>query len=263
MALIAGITELALAAGKVILYYYRDGAAVSEKADSSPVTEADQAAEALILAGLERLTPTIPVIAEEAMAAGHEPEIAGDRFWLVDPLDGTREFLARNGEFTVNIALIEAGRPALGVVHVPTTGVTYTGAGPGTATRMTNGGPPLGIRARRAPPAGLVVTHSRTHANRDDLATYYAGLTVTRRLVTGSSVKFCLIAAGEADLYPRLGPTMEWDVAAGHAVLAAAWGTIRTLAGTELGYAKPGFRNPPFVARGRTATEKDHGGQAA
>jgi 3'(2'), 5'-bisphosphate nucleotidase len=176
-----------------------------------------------------------------------------DRFWAIDPLDGTREFVARNGEFSVLIALVEEGRPVLGVVHGPAVGLTYAACGPGTATRRRRGGAPEPIHARTPPPDGLVVIHSRSHENSRRLAEFLQEYPVRERKSCGSALKFGVIAAGEADLYPRFGTTMEWDTAAGQAVLEAAGGRVETLAGVPLGYGKPGFKNDGFLAWGRRA----------
>ncbi|MGB8276127.1 MAG: 3'(2'),5'-bisphosphate nucleotidase CysQ [Alphaproteobacteria bacterium] len=248
-ALLDRIVALAKEAGAVILRYYEEGARVRTKADSSPVTEADDAAEAVILPELARLEPEIPVVSEEAVAAGAVPDVSGGRFFLVDPLDGTREFLSRNGEFTVNIALIEQGRPVLGVVHAPALGLTFAAYGHGTATRERPGETARIIHCRK-PKDGLVVVASRSHGDRKALDAYLSGRKVESIVPSGSSIKFCLVAAGEADLYPRLGPTMEWDTAAGQAVLEAANGSVETLDGKPLRYGKPGFSNPHFVAKG-------------
>jgi 3'(2'), 5'-bisphosphate nucleotidase len=250
--LVAAIVEIARAAGEDILAIYRDEGAfdVRRKADNSPVTAADEAADRRITRALRRLTPDIPVISEEEVAEGREPELAGERFWLVDPLDGTKEFIKRNGEFTVNIALIERSRPVLGVVHAPALDATYWVSGPGAA-RARTGAKEHAIEARLPPPDGLVVAVSRSHANTAALDDFLKGLPVVERRPAGSSLKLCLIANGEADLYPRLGPTMEWDIAAGHAVLAAAGGSVRDTEGREIAYGKKGLLNPPFVARGR------------
>ncbi len=237
-------------AGAAIMEVYAGDFAVSRKADASPVTLADQRAETLILAALAAAAPGIPVIAEEQADSDGLPAETADLFWLVDPLDGTKEFISRNGEFTVNIALIEGGRPILGMVHAPALDVTYGGAGPGTARRWRGAASAAPLAARRPPPSGLVVVHSRSHENNEKLGAYLVGKTVAETRVCGSSVKFCLIAAGEADLYPRFGPTMEWDTAAGHAVLAAAGGSVTTLEGAPFRYGKPGLRNPGFIARG-------------
>ena len=237
-------------AGAAIMGVYAGDFAVSRKADASPVTLADQRAETLILAALAAAAPGIPVIAEEQADADGLPAETADLFWLVDPLDGTKEFISRNGEFTVNIGLIRRGEPVLGMVHVPALGVTYAGAGPGSARRWRGAGAAEKITARLPPPEGLVVVHSRSHENNEKLGAYLVGKTVAETRVCGSSVKFCLIAAGEADLYPRFGPTMEWDTAAGHAVLLAAGGSVTTLDGAPFTYGKQGFRNPGFIARG-------------
>jgi 3'(2'), 5'-bisphosphate nucleotidase len=242
----------AAAAGAAILGVYGGDFTVAQKADASPVTLADQLAEAVVLAKLGAATPDIPVIAEERAAAYGLPGAAPPRFWLVDPLDGTKEFIKRNGEFTVNIALIEQGRAVLGVVHVPAQAVTYAAAGRGTATRRSGSTAAQPIAARAVPARRPVVLCSRSHADEQRLAQYLAGLVEPERRVAGSSVKFCLIAAGEADLYPRFGPTMEWDTGAAQAVLEAAGGSVVTLDGAPLRYGKPGFANPDFIARGRT-----------
>lgn len=215
------------------------------KTDGSPVTAADEAANAVILSGLRHLAPAIPVVSEEAPL----PPDAGSVFWLVDPLDGTREFLAGSGEWTVNIALVVAGRPVLGVVVAPALGIAYEGAGPGTAA-IVEGGQVRPIQARAPAADGLVVVGSRSHGDAAAMDRFLAGRTVKAFRPAGSSLKLCLVAAGEADLYPRLGTTMEWDIAAGHAVLTAAGGTITTAEGAPFTYGKPDYRNPHFVARG-------------
>jgi 3'(2'), 5'-bisphosphate nucleotidase len=241
-------------AGRVIMALYAEGEdiEVRRKADASPVTEADVAAETFILQALETLTPRIPVVSEEAMAAGAQPDISGGLFWLVDPLDGTKEFLARNGEFTVNIALIQDGEPVAGVVHAPALAKTWSGAGPGSATFSEGDRTPQGIAARRPPKDGLVVVASRRHGAAKELDSFLADHDVAEQTEAGSSLKFCLVASGTADLYPRFGRTMEWDTAAGHAVLLAAGGSItRADDGAPLRYGKPGFENPNFIARGR------------
>lgn len=247
--LVADLRLLARRAGAAILDIYRGEFTVATKADASPVTAADRAAEDVILAGLAHLTPGIPVVAEESVAAGHMPDIGGGRFWLVDPLDGTREFVRRNGEFTVNIALIEGGRPVLGVVYAPVPDRLYAAVGPHEAVAEVEG-VEKPIRARSPGPDGLVVLASRSHGDDAALAAYLDGMKVAAEIKAGSSLKFCVVAAGEADLYPRFGPTMEWDTAAGHAVLTAAGGSVRTLDGAELTYGKAGLANPHFVAVG-------------
>jgi 3'(2'), 5'-bisphosphate nucleotidase len=242
---VSALLDLAIAAahraGEEILRIYASDFAVAHKDDKTPVTEADHAAQRLILAAL---APTgIPIVAEEAaLPAGGAPT----RFWLVDPLDGTREFVARRGEFSVNIALIEGDRPVLGVVYAPVTGVTYAAA----EGRPTRDGKPI---AARAAPGRLVVVHSRSHVDSAKLQAWLDanGIDVAERMVAGSALKFGLIAEGRADLYPRLGPTCEWDTAAGQAILEAAGGSVTDLAGAPLRYGKEGFLNHGFVARGR------------
>ena len=240
--------DLAQRAGEAILAIRSRGFDVRQKSDLSPVTEADHAAEAIILAGLRAATPDIPVIAEEEVAAGHVTA-PGPVFWLVDPLDGTREFAAGSDEFTVNIGLIRDGRPVLGVVGVPALGETFGGiVGQGAWKRDASGQTPIVVRV---PPAeGLTVMASRHHADRVEMTVFLAGHRVAGITNVGSSLKFCRVAEGKVDLYPRLGRTMEWDTAAAHAVIEAAGGTVTCTDGSPLHYGKPGFENPHFICLG-------------
>jgi 3'(2'), 5'-bisphosphate nucleotidase len=236
-------------AGAAIMQVYGSDFAASRKADHSPVTEADVAAEKLILAALRKCAPDVPVVAEEQAAAEGVPQQIERRFFLVDPLDGTKEFVARNGEFTVNIALVEDGKPVLGVVYLPALDEMYAGHGHDAIRRK--GGRTEAIAARTVPESGAVMTISRSHAAKELVKAETLGEHVAGTIVAGSSLKFCRIAEGIADLYPRFGPTMEWDTAAGHAVLLAAGGSVATLDGAPLIYGKAGLRNPHFIARGR------------
>jgi 3'(2'), 5'-bisphosphate nucleotidase len=247
--LLERLLPIVRAAGEEILAVYATDFEVRDKSDASPVTEADERAEAVILRELATLTPEIPVVSEEAAEAGVVPE-AGSRFWLVDPLDGTKEFVSRNGEFTVNIALVEDGRPTLGVVLVPALGRLYGGA-VGSGAFVEDEGGRREIACRRAPDEGLTIVSSRSHGDAEALEAFLAGRPVATSVTAGSSLKFCLVASGEADLYPRLGRTMEWDTAAGHAVVSAAGGRVSAVGGGELGYGKPGYENPHFVVEGR------------
>jgi 3'(2'), 5'-bisphosphate nucleotidase len=243
--------RLALAAGAAILEVRAQGFDVRRKTDASPVTVADTAAEAIIVAGLREAAPAIPVIAEEEVANGRVTAPARE-YWLVDPLDGTREFAAGNDEFAVNIGLVRDGRAHLGVVGVPALGELFGGiVGHGAFKRDATG--ERAVRARRPPPEGLVVLASRYHANNARLDAFLAGRRVARVVNFGSSVKFCRLAEGVADLYPRFGRTMEWDTAAPQALLEAAGGTVRTLDGEILRYGKPGWENPHFVCTGAGA----------
>lgn len=243
------IIVIARSAGTAILEIYATDFDVSTKSDASPVTAADEKAEAIILRALTAITPGIPVISEEAAAAGRIPDI-DRRFWLVDPLDGTKEFISKNGEFTVNIALIENHQPVLGVVLAPALNRLFAGVvGDGAFIEDATGR--RTIRCRQPPPEGLTVVSSRSHGDAAALDAFLAGRKVAASANAGSSLKLCLIAAGEADMYPRLGRTMEWDIAAGHAVLGAAGGHVKTLDGSELSYGKDGLDNPHFVATGR------------
>ncbi len=233
---------------------------VKHKDDRSPVTEADHAAEAIILEGLARIAPSTPVVAEESVAAGHTPEF-GDSFFLVDPLDGTKEFLNRNGEFTVNIALVEKGEPVAGVVYAPAKSLLYTG-GVGLGAQEMIADPhatsPRGetreIRTRPVPADGLIAIASRSHRDQktEEFLSHY---NVRDIVAAGSSLKFCVVARGDADIYPRHGRTMEWDTAAGHAVLSAAGGVVTRLDGTPLTYGKRAdeLANPYFIAKGDAA----------
>ncbi|MBT5458011.1 MAG: 3'(2'),5'-bisphosphate nucleotidase CysQ [Rhodospirillaceae bacterium] len=247
------ITPLAEQAGAEIMTYYKGDMDVRTKSDSSPVTAADEAAEKIIIAGLHEIAPHIPVVAEEAMAGGATPDVSGGLFWLVDPLDGTKEFVSHRDEFTVNIALVEDGVPILGVVTAPALDVVYTGAGPGTAMMRRGDGTAEPISARKQPASGAVVTASRSHSDMKKIQELMNQQSINDLKISGSSVKFCLVAEGVADIYPRYGPTREWDTAAGHAVLLAAGGSVRTLDGEEMLYGKAHFLNTEFIARGRDA----------
>ena len=242
--LLPEIVALADRAGAVVLEHYRGDVTVRAKADASPVTAADEAAEAVILARLAELTPEIPTV-----AAGHVPDIDDGPFWLVDPLDGTKEFLSRNGEFTVNIALIQAREPVLGVVLAPARSQAWWGARTTGASARDAEGRTRAIAVRKRPADGLVAIASRSHRDAETQA-FLDQAGVAECISAGSSLKFCLIAEGKADLYPRFGRTMEWDTAAGHAVLSAAGGRVTTRNGAPFLYRKPGFENPPFIARG-------------
>ena len=247
-ALLDALLPLARAAGDAIMRIYATDFAVRGKDDASPVTEADERAEALILPELARLAPDVPAVSEEEAAAGRIPAV-GERFWLVDPLDGTKEFIGRNGEFTVNIALIEHGQPVLGVVFAPALDRLFAGAA-GLGAFVEDKGVRRPIATRKPPAEGLTVVASRSHGDAEALAAFLAGRKVAEQTNAGSSLKLCLVAAGEADVYPRLGRTMEWDVAAGDAVLRAAGGCVHTLDGSPLNYGKADFANPHFAAWG-------------
>ncbi len=246
---------IAVEAGAAIMDIHRRGVDAASKQDGSPVTEADIAAERIILERLKELAPRWPVIAEEECAAGRVPA-AGSTFILVDPLDGTREFLARNGEFTVNIALVHEGVPAAGAVFAPALDTLWVGGDTAAAIRITPGMPLAGacesraLAVRPAPPK-LTAMASRSHRDAETDA-LIARLPVETCLSAGSSLKFCRIAEGAADVYPRFGRTMEWDTAAGHAVLKAAGGTMLTPEGEPFVYGKAaeGWCNGAFVALG-------------
>ncbi len=248
--LLERVAQITRDAGRVVMEVYGSDFAVRGKDDASPVTEADERAERLIVPALAALTPGVPVVAEEEVAAGRVPQV-GARFWLVDPLDGTKEFISRNGEFTVNVALVDEGAPVLGVVLAPAQGARgrlFAGA-TGVGAWVEDEGGRRPIRCRAVPAEGLTVVASRSHGDAAALDAFLAGRKVASTANAGSSLKLCLVAAGEADLYPRLGRTMEWDIAAGHAVLRAAGGEVTRIDdGRPLRYGKPGFENPHFVA---------------
>jgi 3'(2'), 5'-bisphosphate nucleotidase len=248
-ALLSLAADLARQAGATILAVRARGFGTERKADASPVTEADHASEALIVAGLRRATPDIPVVAEEEIAAGHVPDRT-DSFWLVDPLDGTKEFVSGLDDFAVNIGLVRDGRAVLGAVGVPAHGELFGGiVGVGAWKRTAAG--ERRISARHPPAAGLDVIASRAHANNERLAAYLAGRRVNSIRNVGSALKFCRIAEGMADLYPRFGTTCEWDTAAPQAVLEAAGGMVVVAeTGAPLRYGKPDWLNPHFICTG-------------
>lgn len=256
------MAQLAILAGAPVLRALEQGPAARYKADLSPVTDADEAAEKIILGGLADRFPDVPAVAEEASAGGFTPT-CGALFFLVDPLDGTREFLNRSQEFTVNIALVREGEPVAGVVYAPVLGDLWVGCSiPGShiAARghaEAGGAPPpfaqmRQIGARRRPATGLTALVSRSHPD-SNVEPFLSGLPVVARRAMGSSLKFCVLAEGEADVYPRFGRTMEWDTAAGDAVLRAAGGVTLGPSGAPLRYGKAeaGFANPSFVAWGQ------------
>ncbi len=254
-AVAAGLAEIAIAAGPAVMDVYASGGRVSAKSDGSPVTLADERAEAIICECLGHALPATPVVAEEMTASGRDLVVA-DQFLLVDPLDGTKEFITRNGEFTINVALIESGRPIAGAVYAPVLNRLWFGGEHAFVCDV-----PVGeelpdpsawklIHTRTAPDK-LVVLASRSHLDVETEA-FLARLPVAERRAAGSSLKFCLVAEGAADVYPRFGPTMEWDTAAGDAVLRAAGGVVLGSSGAPLAYGKVGadLRNGSFVAWG-------------
>ena len=250
-ALLDPLAELAQQAGdKILEVYNRDDFSVQEKADKSPLTAADLAAHHAILAGLTELTPEIPVLSEESASLPYTERAAWYRYWLVDPLDGTREFIKRNGEFTVNIALIEDGVPILSVVHVPVTGVSYLACrGLGAFKQATDEERhPINVRKTGAGP--LMVVGSRSHRG-DSLIRFLDKLGDHEMVGMGSSLKLCLVAEGAADVYPRLGPTSEWDTAAAQCVVEQAGGFVTDTDMQPLRYnTKDSLLNPFFLVFG-------------
>ena len=249
------IVALAEDAGRAILEVYSTNFEVQSKADESPLTQADLASHYCIVEGLEQLTPGLPIISEESGLPDFEERRRWDRYWLIDPLDGTKEFVNRNGEFTVNIALIENNRPVFGVVHVPVHHKTYVGCENVGAERRNGDRPPEPIRVAAASRDPVRVVGSRSHRGAS-LDAYLEGLGEHDMVPMGSSLKFCVIAEGGADLYPRLGPTSEWDTAAAQAVVEQAGGSVVTLDGKPMTYnAKSDMLNPYFFVIG--AADRD------
>ena len=264
------VRRLAIEAGELTLDYFDESGyqGADIKADGSPVTLADQKAEELITKALKEITPEVLIVGEEAASEGYRPDLsAQEYFWLVDPLDGTKEFISGSGDYTVNIALIQnapphttpfAGRkggggvPVMGVVYAPVHGELYAASGAGTAIRwMEESGKEKPIAVREAPQAGLTIVSSKSYGDKDELAQFLSHYKVQKQIKRGSSLKICSVAAGKADMYPRFGSTCEWDTAASHAVLTSAGGFLTDISGNELTYggADPKFLNPEFIAR--------------
>ena len=244
------IGDLSKRAGSEIMKYYGSDITVDEKADESPVTDADRAAEKLITEDiLSNISNAFPIIGEEAFAEGRAPEIDDGPFWLVDALDGTKEFIKNGTDFTVNIALIENAKPVLGVVHAPALKETYWGSVYGSFAETDNE-PPRLVACRRPTPDGLTAVVSKSHRTHQE-KDYLSNFKIKKEVSAGSSLKFSMIATGHADLYPRMGRTMEWDIAAGHAIVLYGGGYVLDLHGDPLRYGKPGFENPQFVATGK------------
>lgn len=247
--LIDDLIPVVAEAGKLAMEIYGREPDVTLKADQSPLTEADLAVDRVLVSALEERYPAIPVVTEER-SASQNLDRADDRFFLVDPIDGTKEFIKKTGEFTINIALVENGVPVAGIVYAPAADRLFIGQ-EGRGAWEISGGKRSPISVREAN-AAMTAVASRSHLT-PETESFISGNKITDCVNAGSSLKFCLVAAGEADIYPRFGPTMEWDTAAGHAVLTAAGGQVLTCDGAPLSYAKPEFRNPYFIAASPTA----------
>jgi len=243
------VRELVVEAGRAIMPFYRQRVAMSLKEDSSPLTAADLASHQFLVNSLPALLPGVPVISEESTPQSHSSACDLDRFWLVDPLDGTKEFLKATDEFTVNVALVENGRPVLGAVHAPALDVTYYASSGEGAWRKSPEGPPTRLATRRADVWRLSVVASKDHAGQMVKA-MLERLSHPALRSMGSSLKFCLVAEGSADVYLRDVPTMEWDTAAAQCVVELAGGTVCTLDGKTLRYGKPGLKNPALMTSG-------------
>ncbi|MGC2062670.1 MAG: 3'(2'),5'-bisphosphate nucleotidase CysQ [Thermodesulfovibrionales bacterium] len=244
--IIAGVRD----AGRAILGIYNSEFSVSYKADSSPLTEADRQSHDILLRVLRDISPDIPVCSEEGEVIPYAERKNWNEFYLVDPLDGTKEFVKRNGEFTVNVGFIRKGIPVLGVIYAPVTDTFYYASEGEGSWKQTGTVSPEKIRVATAPrAAGLIVAASRSHGS-PELETFLAKLQIGERISAGSSLKFCLVAEGKADLYPRFGPTWEWDTAAGHAILLEAGGRVTATDGSaELSYNKETLKHEGFIAR--------------
>lgn len=251
------IRRIVVAAGDITLQYFdeagMDESFYTNKSDGSPVTRADIEAEAHIIEELKKLLPDVPVVAEEAYSRGEIPELSGhDYFFLIDALDGTRQFKNGDAHYTVNVALVHNGEPLIGVVFAPARGELYAACGPGTAIRwLADNDNEKSIKVRRPPHGGLTVVASKDHGQSQQMDDFLSVHKIAKRISMGSSLKICFIAAGKADLYPRFGETSEWDTAAADAVLRAAGGIITDLNGRPFTYGKHGnkFINPEFIAR--------------
>jgi 3'(2'), 5'-bisphosphate nucleotidase len=249
------IRRVAVEAGNLTLDYFDESGFddAEKKDDGSPVTIADQKAEDLIEAALRDITPDVLIVGEEAASDGYRPDLSKhEYFWLVDPLDGTKEFISGSGDYTVNIALIQNNKPVLGVVYAPVHGELYAACGQGTAIRwMEDSDKERHISVRPVPNEGLTIVSSKSHGKGEKLDSFLAHYKIKKQIQRGSSLKMCSIAAGRADMYPRFGLTCEWDTAAAHAILNAAGGIITDIQGRELTYggADPKFLNPEFIAR--------------
>jgi 3'(2'), 5'-bisphosphate nucleotidase len=270
-ALADALLPAVFAAARVQMRYFRSGAKVETKSDTTPVTAADQESEALLLQALARIAPHTPVVAEEAMAAGRIPDVGGGTvdYLLVDPLDGTREFISDRPEFTINIALIQNRRPTFGIIYAPALGQLFATLGErhavevqvqpsSTASRFSDLAT-REIRSRAAPPEGMVAVASRSH-NSPGTDAFLGQFKIQQRTAAGSSLKFCVVAKGDADIYPRVGRTCEWDIAAGHAILNSAGGSVTMLDGAPFLYGRSAdrFRNPDYVAWGRGPVPPQH-----
>ena len=246
---LSAAVEIARAGGKRILEYYSPGIKIEQKADRSPLTEADRASNVIIIRRLKSLTPDIPVLSEESEAIKHELRSGWKRFWLVDPLDGTQEFISHNDEFTVNVALIDNRKPVLGVVHAPMADLTYFSCAGQSAFKQKGAEKARAIEARRYDGGKPIVTTSRSHAG-EETAAFLKNIGEHDVVALGSSLKFCLVAEGTADVYPRLGPTMEWDTAAPQCIVEAAGGRVIDLNRQPLVYNKLSLTNPWFLVCG-------------
>jgi len=253
--LLSEVCVLAHEAGRRILEIYATDFTVTDKDDASPLTAADMAAHHAILAGLARLTPDIPVLSEESAAIPFEERARWQDYWLIDPLDGTREFVKRNGEFTVNIALIHAQRPVLGVVQVPVSGLCYFACAGGGAFKQLPGEAPQAIHVRPLGDGPVIVAGSRSHRG-ESLNSFLERIGPHEIVSMGSSLKTCLVAEGRADIYPRLGPTSEWDTAAAHCVVVEAGGAVTDTQLQPLRYnTKASLLNPHFLVFGDTSRD--------
>ena len=254
--LLPELIEISRQAGDAITHVYQRDFQAQDKSDGSPVTEADLAANDLIVAALGKLTPEVDIISEEGNQDASAPAKDGvDRFWLVDPLDGTRDFIKKNGEFCVCIALVEDGYPVMGVLHGPASGKTYVGAGAGSAAQQDGDGPLTSIACRAPADDGLVMAVSRSRPDGCDIRDFAPNAQVKDRVMSGSALKFAMVAAGEVDVYANYDGTSAWDTAAGQAVVEAAGGAMMTMQGARFRYSRTALTNPHFIATGLGGTD--------
>ena len=244
------VVEIAKGAGLIVMQIYNKPFKFKRKKDSSPVTKADLLSEEFISSALKKLATNIPIIAEDSFSTKKLPKKLRKTFWLVDPLDGTKEFISKNGQFTINIALIKNGKPILGVIHAPAKKSTFFGLVEKKQAYRSSNDNFKKINTRHPENLNPIFALSRSHGKGKKLENFLSKIKKYKKIEIGSSLKFCIVASGQADLYPRFSPTMEWDTAAGQAILEAAGGQVTDIKGKNLSYGKKGYKNPHFIASG-------------
>ena len=246
------VVQIAKEAGLIVMQIYNKPFTFQRKRDSSPVTKADLLSEKFISSSLQKLTTKIPVIAEESFSIKKNSRQLKKTFWLVDPLDGTKEFISKNGQFTINIGLIKNGKPIFGVIHAPAKRSTFFGLVKEKSAYQNSGRSFKKMTVRKKIKSGPMFALSRSHGKGKKLKSFLSKVKSYKKIEMGSSLKFCLVASGRADIYPRFSPTMEWDTAAGQAILEAAGGQVTDIKGKNISYGKKGYKNPYFIASSGT-----------